>query len=1675
MTQEKNEISFPKKTARVLLKVILFLFLFIVLLFLLILTPPVQRFMTGKVETYLQKKLKTDVNIGSISFGLSGKLNLQNIYIEDKTGDTLLSGGSIKTHINFLKLFSNEVQVKDIELQNITAKIKRVLPDTAFNFQFIVDAFMTEQTAPDTTTTPMKLNISDITLENVRVTYVDDITGLDLYSRVGNLSTTIDTLNPYTYRFDIPSIIARNVQTNIRQYKPLVTSEPLSNDMADISETPAIQLSLGTIDLARFNVQFDNDVSKFYSTIKIGKLKTDSRLIDLEHNRIYLDNLELNDTKTIVHMGKSPQAKVIEKEATQEVEAQKTKGWDFRIASLSVDNNTIGFENDNEPKLAHGLDYAHLLADDLNLHVNNFVFDTDSIAGNITKGTVKEKSGLNIQALEADFLYGNTGSYIKDLYIKTPGTELRRSLVLDYASYEALTNNLAETEIDIELVNSQVQVKDILLFAPQLRNNAAFANPNDIWHLNIVGSGTFNDLNFETLKFRGLQNTVIDAEGTLAGLMKPTQAGGNFVIHKFHTTQTDIALFTGQRLSTPQLNLPEAFDISGTVNGTAGRLNTDLQLNSSAGNLSLRGTFSNLTSPTALAYNARIRTNGLRLGSILRQQGTIGSLSGTFAVNGRGSTPATIHTTFRGNVNSVGYNNYQYHDISMNGWLRGSDFEMHADVNDPNADLNLTATGNFSANPSFAVDGMIDSIKTLPLNLTTQPLVFRGKVNAVVDQLTADYLDANIWLTNALLVSSDKRLALDTVHLLSGRNDSANYIRLTSDIANAEIKGQYRFTDLASIIANSIQPYFEVTPPAKLANLKPYDFTFSADLRYDPIFSAFVPSLTAMDPLHAQGSFDNDSGMQAVLSTPHISVAGNELNDLSFTANTGDSGLQINATVAQLKSGAAFNIYNTKITAWAVNNVINFNLAVDDQNNKGQYYLAGIVNQPSTGTYAMHLMPDSVMLNYDKWNVAPDNLLTIGTTSITANNFVLSKGKQQLSITSLSGSGTPPPLQVAFQDFKIATITSFMKSDTTFADGVINGNVTFKNIMQAPAFTSNLTIQDLSFSKDTIGNVAIHVNTSEGNSYVADATISGNGNDVELKGTITPSGDIANVNLDVAVRQLKLSTLEGVSAGAITNASGAVTGNAKIVGNLSNPDIQGKLQFQNTSFALAMLGSQFFIDNETLAVTEDGINFQSFTIKDSASNALTLNGTISTQNLTNYNFNLYVNATDFMVLNTTKKPNSIYYGRMNITTDMHLSGTEATPVLDGAITVNDGTNLTVVVPQEEPGVVQRKGIVEFVDMDAPENDSLFRRYDSLNYSKLIGMDVAVNINIKKEAIFNVIVDEANGDLLNVRGEALLSAGIDPSGKITLVGNYQLEEGAYQVSFNFLQRRFDIVKGSTITWTGSPTSAELDIDAVYIANTAPIDLVQDQIAASTPAIRNTYLQKLPFHVQLFLTGELMRPIVDFNIVLPEDQNYGVSNDIITQVQTRLTQLRADEGEINKQVFSLLLLGRFVGEDPFQSSGAGFSAGTFARQSVSKLLTEQLNKLAGGLIGGVDLNFNIASTEDYTTGERRNRTDLNIGLSKRLLNDRLQVTVGSNFELEGPESSTQKNNNIAGDVAVTYQLSKDGKYMLRFYRKNEYVGVVDGYIIETGLGFILNVDYNKFKEIFTKKKVAETPAE
>ena len=312
--------------------------------------------------------------------------------------------------------------------------------------------------------------------------------------------------------------------------------------------------------------------------------------------------------------------------------------------------------------------------------------------------------------------------------------------------------------------------------------------------------------------------------------------------------------------------------------------------------------------------------------------------------------------------------------------------------------------------------------------------------------------------------------------------------------------------------------------------------------------------------------------------------------------------------------------------------------------------------------------------------------------------------------------------------------------------------------------------------------------------------------------------------------------------------------------------------------------------------------------------------------------------------------------------------------------------------------------------------------------------------------------------------------------MSLTGAYNLNEGSYLVSLeSVIKRKFDINPGSTIIWNGDPLDAEISINAIYSVRASPIDLVADQMSGLSETDKNTYKQRYPFLVLLKLRGEILHPEISFEIQLPPEDK-GILGGA---VNAKLNMLNEDPSALNKQVFALLVLGRFVQENPLQTESGGTS--TLVRSTVGKFLSAQLNKLSSKVVPGVELNFDIQSYDDYQTGQAKGRTQVEIGVKKQLFNERLSVQVGGTIDVEGEKAKQNSASDITSDVTVEYKLTKDGRYRLKGFRHNQYEGAIEGQLVETGAGFLYVRDFNKWKEFFkapknksdsSKKKIAMT---
>ncbi|HEX2627752.1 MAG TPA: hypothetical protein VHM26_02030, partial [Chitinophagaceae bacterium] len=685
-TNQRTPRSFGVRFARIAAKTILYIVLFILIILLFLQFPFVQNIIKKKVVAYLENKLDTRIEVGSLYVGWPQDVVLKDVYIEDKQKDTLLSGGSIEARLNLWDFaFKQEVNISRIKLNDITAKIKRQLPDTTFNFQFIVDAF-----APtDTTSTPSDTSASAITLKsvelnNVRLVYQDIVSGTDMHGFVQYFDTKIDLFNPTQLQFDVPETTIKGLTASLYQVKPLARPTPAIVDSMEAQEPILMDLDFKNVNLENINVVYRNDVSATTGSFMIGELEVTPENIDLDNRIIQLNELKAKNTNSVIHIGNDPEGKVVVQKTEQEAEAQADAGWTINIASVDMQNNQLRFDNDNMPRKTAEMDYAHLKADSFSLQAKDIVLQTDSIGGTIESASFKEQSGFNLRQLQTTFLYSNKETYLRDLYLETPGTELKRNAAIRYASIEALANDIGNMEVELDLDKSHLLVRDLLLFVPQLRSQPAFADPSATWYLNSRIRGKVSDLQVDELYVRGLRDTRVDLNGRITGLPDMNKLSADISIRNTGSSKRDLDLFIPKGTLPSNITIPQRFLVNGELHTGSGNVKTKLGVNSDMGTVLVNGTFKNVTDINNAGYNANVELIRFDIGKLIQNNSIEGPVSLNTNINGTGYDPATANASFNGVLNAATLNSYTYRGLRFDGRIDDGKAVATTSIKDPN-------------------------------------------------------------------------------------------------------------------------------------------------------------------------------------------------------------------------------------------------------------------------------------------------------------------------------------------------------------------------------------------------------------------------------------------------------------------------------------------------------------------------------------------------------------------------------------------------------------------------------------------------------------------------------------------------------------------------------------------------------------------------------------------------------------------------------------------------------------------------------------------------------------------------------------------------------------------------------------------------------------------------------
>lgn len=1656
----KQKFNTKKILKRIAITFISILVLLTLLIFSLRL-PAVQNFIKDKLVVYLEKKIKTKVSLEKVYIGFPNSLVMENLYLKGQNIDTLLAVKKLDVGLNMLKLINSTADITSVDLEGVRANVVRK-PDGKFNFDYIIDAFATTD-KEESPSKPFIISLDKINLKDIGVTFNDQQSRNDIKLYFKSFDTRVKTFDLTKNTYAVNDINLDGLKLKLKQDLVKEVAKKVEKKVDSLNNQKPMNIGLRGIKLTNFDIDYGDDNTKTFAKVLFKELSTKVNKLDLENNaynvgNVFLSGADVNANLYLPAQNANPKNA---KEPEPSTNSDKEKAMKLLLGKLVLNDVKVVYNNTAIAPTKQGMDFNHMNFSKMNVEVRSFKMENNTFAGTVNSAEIQEARGLDIQKFNTDFVYGEKEAYLKDLYLQTPKTLIRDEVILNYNSIEQLSSNPGAIQISANIKDSKIGFSDILNLVPTLKNTVPFNKyPNAILSVNANVKGIVNDLLIKDLKVSGLDQLRVAASGRIKNAMNPNNLYYDLKIAEFSSSAKTIFNLVPKNTIPSNISLPSNFSIKGTAKGSTTVIDTNLNLYSTLGNAAIIAKV-DMRRKNHELYDVKANLQGLQIGKLIQNK-DIGSITAQISAKGESFDFKNANADLKGHVASATYKGYRYQNMDLTGKINRGAYNIVLNSKDPNANLQLTASGVYDEkNPTVKVNGEIIKLDLNKLGFYDKQMIIGGKIDGDFTSLDPDNLNGYLNLQNFAFSDTKEVYPLQEVNLKASSSNDSTKIMFNSQIADVELNGKYKLTQIFGSLAQTINQYYQFQKPDKTQKIDAgQHFTFNAKIKNDDLIRKFVPDLKSFETINLVGNYDADSQKIEINGQiPQLLYGENTIENAALKVTNENQALQYDFSVAALKSSSlALNKVN--INGDVANNIINYNITTKDEKDVTQFLIAGNAKSLNDIT-EVSLNSNGLKLNYSDWTVGEGNKIQISDKGILADNFRLSHNGSEILLQSETQSPNSP-LNVSLKDFKIETITEIIKKDSVLAKGTINGTAQLRDLTKNMTFTSDLTVSDLFVYGNAIGNLAVKVNNTSPNLLNADIALSGNNNDVTILGDYNTSSSTFDLNM--AINKLQMKSVQGFSMNSITNTEGYLSGNLKITGNTDKPNILGKVKFNDVGLEIAKTGSDFRKLNDEIDFTNRGIEFDKFKINDKDGNALVINGEVLTQNYKDYAFNLDLNAKKFKVVNSEKSNDAMMYGILAIDAALHIRGNLDLPKVDGTLAVSDNTDFSFVLPQTSPSLQERDGIVEFIDQDQVVLNKTIK-VDSLKaQNRIKGMDVSVNIEVSKEAKMSIIIDKANGDFVKLQGEAELTGGVDPSGKMTLVGVYEVEKGAYELSVSLLKRKFDIQKGSTITWTGEPTSGIMDITAVYKTSAAPIDLVEQQITSDNEI--NLYKQKIPFNTLLVMKGELLKPQISFDITT-DDKNNAVSSTVTDLVNAKLTQLRTEESELNKQVFALLLLNRFIGENPFKSS-AGVSGETMARQSVSSLLSQQLNNLASGLIKGVDIDLGLNSSEDYSSGQKNTRTDLNVGVSKRLLNDRLKVSVGSNFALEGQARENENTTNIAGNVTVDYSLSKDGRYMLRAYRKDEYQVTLQGQIIETGVGFVITLDYDKFREIFQKNQ-------
>ncbi len=1349
---------------------------------------------------------------------------------------------------------------------------------------------------------------------------------------------------------------------------------------------------------------------------------------------------------------------------------KEESSFNVDIQSIDFVNAHLAYNDNNHIRDSTVFDLNHIKLSQFNVSIKDFNTENADLLLNIRELSLIDKSGFEVSNLDTKLFFTSNKIQLDSTFISTPNSVVYASILsLNYDNITDFHDFITKVNIKSEINQSNIGLKDFSFF------RSDFGKGNDVLKLNGSINGRIDELSIDDLFIGFSDKSYFNSNVLITGLPDIENTIFELSIKEGKASKRDLdnINFKSYGLRS-DIELPmvlEKFgsvDLYGEFKGSYTDFESTFQVASVVGVFD--GLFSAVEIDDEFIYDGKVVVKDLNLRSLIEDD-KFKTLNANFKLKGKGFSIDDIDVEIDGELIDFVYNDYAYEDIIIKGDLKEKAFVGSLDLIDHNVNLSFDGNFDLTQNP-ILFDFRIDLAHA---NLNQLNLVENRNSSSIGFNLYASGFGSNLDDFSGMIDirkinynENGVNYYFDSILFDSQSNDYFHSISFHSKIAEFELSGQYHInTMLHDIYTLGSSVFPSILPPDKNNKLSRENFVMNARINdMSKLSLLFFPDLEVSPKTSILCEYNSESQMLDIKAhSDWLTYNGLELINLNI--DTTKKQISINDTSYVLKLSADNIIYKNNIDIQNINfesRAFNDNFEIDVNWMNADSSLWGFVNSNGMllGNGGLDLFIHPARFSSAKtgdWIIKDTTLINVGKDDIQINKFAINNNVQKINIDGYLSKDPEKELNVDIKDISLNNINSLFGINDFELNGSFNLSSTIKNIYNEMVFSSKALIYEIKLDDYSIGDMSL---ITSWDSELSRINLSGglmneiHHNEIEIKESFyIPDFTIDDqLDLNLSFNNLDIDFVNTfLPEDFLSNMEGKLKGYLKVDGNWSKPELNGKINLNNGEITLNEFNTDYSFAGDLL-FHPDEIVINQIPIYDNQDVAGELSAFFVHDNFSSYSYNIIgIFPEPFLVMNTDYEMNPLYYG------DAYITGyTTITydSIYDLEINVDvkteDKTIFTLPLYGAEDVVLK-----DFISFKAKEIIE-----EEIYNVDLDGISLTLNVELTEDAQFELVFDDVVGDAIKARGEGNVDLIIDKFYNFSMFGKYKLLEGEYLFTLkDFINKKFVIEPGGEISWFGDPYNADIDITAIYPLKTSLSDIMPIEL-------REEYKQKTDVKVNMNLKNNLFNPDIAFGVELPR------AND---DAKTVLNSLVSTEQGMNKQVFSLLILNKFM-TNSMQDGIADLKSSTNSGpidvmanvetatnevlsnvgSATSEVLSNQLSNMISKFSDDFDIGFN------YTPGDIISNDEVTVAMSTQQFNDRLNINT--NLGVSQGNKLNKNPSSFIGDVDVEYKLNSQGNLRVHAFNKsNEYdMSNLDQSNYTQGLGTFYKQSFNNLGELF-----------